>query len=413
VRILYICHRFPFPPNRGGKIRPFQMIRHLSQRNEVTVASLAHTQEEFEAGAGLRDHCSEIIAEILPDSTRWPQAVLALPSSTPSSVAYFHSNRLRERIESSWRQKKYDAVMVHCAFVAQYTLGLQGPALRILDYGDMDSAKWMDYAEHRRFPLSAGYAIESRKLRRYEREMAKRFDRITITTQGENEEFKTLGVPKPCTVIPNGVDGNFFQPAKMGGGTKPNIVFLGRMDYFPNIDGVLWFVREVYPHIRRAMPSAELQIVGADPSKEILRLRSIEGVTVTGFVKDVRPYLTEAAVAIAPLRIARGTQNKILECMAAGIPVVSTPQAAKGIQAVAGEHIVVADGAQETSSSVLELLNDPARRIRIATSARAQVERAHSWPESMKVLDSVFAQGFAEGPSEDVATAEGPTLSRA
>jgi len=243
--------------------------------------------------------------------------------------------------------------------------------------------------------------------------MAKRFDRITITTQGEKEEFKTLGVPKPCTVIPNGVDGNFFQPAKMGGGTKPNIVFLGRMDYFPNIDGVLWFVREVYPSIRRAMPSAELQIVGADPSKEILRLRSIEGITVTGFVKDVRPYLTEAAVAIAPLRIARGTQNKILECMAAGIPVVSSPQAAKGIQAVAGEHIVVAEGAQETSRSVLELLNDPARRVKIAASARAQVERAHSWPESMKILDSVFADGISEAASEDVATAEGPTLSRA
>jgi len=328
---------------------------------------------------------------------------LALPTSVPSSVAYFGSSRLRSRVEAAWQRKKFDAVMVHCAFVAQYTLGLHGPALRILDYGDMDSAKWMDYAEHRRFPLSAGYAIESRKLRRYEREMAKRFDRITITTQGEKEEFKTLGVPKPCTVIPNGVDGNFFQPAKMGGGTKPNIVFLGRMDYFPNIDGVLWFVREVYPGIRRAMPSAELQIVGADPSKEILRLRGIEGVTVTGFVKDVRPYLTEAAVAIAPLRIARGTQNKILECMAAGIPVVSTPQAAKGIQAVAGEHIVVADGAAETGRGVLELLGDPARRVKIATAARAQVERAHSWPESMKILDAVFAEGISEAASEDVA----------
>lgn len=381
------------------------MIRHLSQAHEVTVASLAHTPEEFEAGAGLKDHCAEIIAEILPDSTRWPQAVLALPTSTPSSVAYFRSNRLRARVEAAWQKRKFDAVMVHCAFVAQYTLGLIGPALRILDYGDMDSAKWMDYAEHRSFPLSAGYGIESRKLRRYEREIAKRFDRITITTQGEKEEFKTLGVDRPCTVIPNGVDGNFFQPAKMGGGMKPNIVFLGRMDYFPNIDGVLWFVRDVYPEIRRAMPSAELQIVGADPSGEILRLRGTEGVTVTGFVKDVRPYLTEAAVAIAPLRIARGTQNKILECMAAGIPVVSTPQAAKGIQAVANEHIIVADGPEATSRSVLDLLNDPARRVKLATAARSQVERAHSWPESMKILDSVFAQGFSEAASDEVATA--------
>jgi polysaccharide biosynthesis protein PslH len=404
MRILYICHRFPFPPNRGGKIRPFQMIRHLSQQHEVTVASLAFTQEELDAGAGLSEHCSEIIAEILPNATRWPQAVTALAGSTPSSVAYFRSNRLRARVEAAWRQKRYDAVMVHCAFVAQYSLGLRD-GLRILDYGDMDSAKWSDYAEHRSFPLSLGYAIESRKLRRYEREMAKQFDRITVTTQGEKEEFKTLGVPKPCTVIPNGVDGNFFQPAKMGGGTKPNIVFLGRMDYFPNIDGVLWFVREVYPEIRRAMPSVELQIVGADPAKEILCLRSSPGVTVTGFVKDVRPYLTEAAVAIAPLRIARGTQNKILECMAAGIPVVSTPQAAKGIQAIAGEHIVVADGAQETSRSVLALLNDRDRRVKLATAARTQVERAHCWPESMRILDSVFAEGFSAGTSEDAVTA--------
>jgi sugar transferase (PEP-CTERM/EpsH1 system associated) len=269
----------------------------------------------------------------------------------------------------------------------------------------MDSAKWMDYAEHRRFPLSLGYAIESRKLRRYEKAMAERFDRITITTQGEKEEFKTLGVPRPCTVIPNGVDGNFFRPATMGGGTKPNIVFLGRMDYFPNIDGVLWFVREVYPSIRRAMPSAELQIVGADPAREILRLRSIEGVTVTGFVKDVRSYLTEAAVAIAPLRIARGTQNKILECMAAGIPVISTPQAAKGIQAMPGEHIIVAESAQDTGRSVLELLNDRDRRVKLATAARAQVEHAHSWPESMRILDSVFAEGSSAVASEDVATA--------
>jgi polysaccharide biosynthesis protein PslH len=405
VRILFVCHRFPYPPNRGGKIRPFQMIRHLAQKHEVTVASLAFTQEEMGAGADLRRHCHEIIAEILPNSTRWPQAVMALPGSTPSSVAYFRSNRLRARVEAAWHAKKFDAVMVHCAFVAQYALGLSG-GLRILDYGDMDSAKWRDYAEHRSFPLSLGYAIESRKLRRYEQAMAKRFDRITVTTQGEKDEFQTLGVPKPCTVIPNGVDGNFFQPAKMGGGTKPNIVFLGRMDYFPNIDGVLWFVRKVYPEIRRTMPSAELQIVGADPAKEILSLRGTPGVTVTGFVKDVRPYLTEAAVAIAPLRIARGTQNKILECMAAGIPVVSTPQAAKGIQAVASEHIVVADGAQDTAREVVALLNDPNRRVQIATVARAQVERAHSWPESMKILDSVFAEGFSAGTSVQPLTAE-------
>jgi sugar transferase (PEP-CTERM/EpsH1 system associated) len=226
--------------------------------------------------------------------------------------------------------------------------------------------------------------------------VAERFDLITVTTRGEADEFRTLGVDKPCTVIPNGVDGNFFQPATMGGGTKPVIVFLGRMDYFPNIDGILWFIRDVFPRIRQAMPTAEVRIVGADPSAEIRRLASIDGVTVTGYVKDVRPYLVEAAVAIAPLRIARGTQNKILECMAAGIPVVSTAQAAKGIAATPGEHLLVADSADDFSRSVAALLGDAEWRIRLATAARAQVEQAHAWPASMRILDRVLEEGFAD-----------------
>jgi sugar transferase (PEP-CTERM/EpsH1 system associated) len=225
--------------------------------------------------------------------------------------------------------------------------------------------------------------------------MAERFDLITVTTRGEADEFRTLGVDKPCTVIPNGVDGNFFQPATMGGGTKPVIVFLGRMDYFPNIDGIRWFIRDVFPRIRQAKPSAEVRVVGADPSAEIRRLASIDGVTVTGFVKDVRPYLTEAAVAIAPLRIARGTQNKILECMAAGIPVVSTAQAAKGIAATPGEHLLIADTAEDFSRSVVALLNDAKWRQRLATAARTQVEEAHAWPASMRILDRVLEEGFA------------------
>lgn len=395
MRILFICHRFPFPPNRGGKIRPFQMIRHLSEKHRVTVASLAHSQAEMDAGAGLRDHCAEIIAEVLPDSTRWPQAVLGLAQSVPSSVEYFRSNRLHQRVREAWQREKFDAVMVHCAFVAQYAADLPG-GLHILDYGDLDSTKWMDYSEHRAFPLSLGYAIEAKKLRRYERAMAERFDLITVTTRGEADEFRTLGVDKPCTVIPNGVDGKFFQPATMGGGTQPVIVFLGRMDYFPNIDGILWFIHDVFPRIRQAMPGAEVRVVGADPSAEIRRLARIDGVTVTGFVKDVRPYLNEATVAIAPLRIARGTQNKILECMAAGIPVVSTGQAAKGIAATPGEHLLVADNAEDFSRDVLELLRDTEWRKRLATAARAQVEQAHAWPASMRILDQVLEEGFAK-----------------
>lgn len=391
MKLLYICHRYPFPPNRGGKIRPFQMIQHLSQEHSVTVASLAHTAQELRDGEGLKKHCAEALGEVLPSSVRWIQAGLRLPSLTPSSVAYFRSSRLARRINDIWREGKFDGLMVHCAFVAQYALELKD-GFRILDFGDIDSAKWLDYSRFRRFPLSVGYGLEARKLRRYETRAAQQFDHITVTTQGESEEFKTFGVEKPCTVIPNGVDSNYFSIQSATKSASPVIVFLGRMDYFPNIEGICRFTREIFPQIRAAMPAALLRIVGSDPVASVRHLTATPGVEVTGFVPDVRPYMQDAAVAIAPLHIARGTQNKILQCMAMGIPVVSSPEAAKGIQAVSGEHILVADGPEAFADSVINVLQDEGLRSRISAAGRLQVQRAHQWANSMKILDGVLAK---------------------
>ncbi len=391
MRILFICHRFPFPPNRGGKIRPFQMIRHLSKKHSVVVASLAHTEEELEQGVGLEQHCQATIVEVVPSSSRWLRASGKLASKAPSSAAYFWSPRLDRRIREAWSTQKFDAVMVHCAFVAQYAMRLQG-AFRILDFGDMDSAKWFDYAQFRGFPLSLGYKIEALKLRRFEREAARSFDRCTVTTNGEWEEYQTMGVPTPCSVLPNGVDAEYFHPHSSSppSSEAPVIVFLGRMDYFPNIDGISEFARNIFPHIRTSIPNAELRIVGSNPSANVRSLEQFPGVTVTGHVPDVRPYLAEATVAIAPLRIARGTQNKVLECMAAGVPVVSSPQAARGIQAIPGEHLLVAEDTLSFASQVVEVIRNAELRSRLAALGRRQVLTTHSWAASMKLLDELL-----------------------
>ena len=153
MKILFACHRFPFPPNRGGKIRPFNMIRHLSQKHDVVVASVAHTQQELEEGAGLKEYCAEIYAEVVPEKTRWLQAVKALPTATPSSVAYFASSRLCQRINEAAERISFDVVMVHCAFAAQYGLGVSAK-FRLMDFGDLDSGKWLDYSKWHSFPLS-------------------------------------------------------------------------------------------------------------------------------------------------------------------------------------------------------------------------------------------------------------------
>jgi len=393
MRILFVCHRLPYPPNRGGKIRPFNFIRHLNERHEVVVASLGHTQQEFDEAAPLKDHCSELVAEVVPEAERWRRALLALASTRPSSVAYFWSPRLAQRIRQAAAQKPFDAVFVHCAFMGPYVEDVSA-RLRVLDFGDLDSGKWFDYARHRAVPLSWGYALEARKLRRYEIYLARVFDRYTVTTPGELDEYHSLGGPQPATVIPNGVETSYFHRHVADPNSKL-LVFLGRMDYYPNADGVLYFAREVFPLVRRAMPETELRVVGSNPSAQIRSLARTPGITVTGHVPDVRSHVEAAAVSVVPLRIARGTQNKILECMAMGIPVVSTAQAAKGIQATPGQHLLVADAPREFADQVLALLRNPALRQQLADAAHEKVLAAHAWPNSLRILDRVL------NPSED------------
>jgi sugar transferase (PEP-CTERM/EpsH1 system associated) len=399
MKILFLCHRIPYPPNRGGKIRPFNMIRHLSRKHEVVVASLAHTEAELKEGLALRDHCYELLVEVVTNSSRWTRAGRALATNQPSSVAYFWSPRLRRRIEDAAARYRFDAVMVHCAFAAQYVLGI--PAhFRLLDFGDLDSGKWLDYRQFRGFPLCYGYGLEARKLRRYEKQLTKSFDYCTLTTQGELEEFKKLGVAIPSTVIPNGVDSSYFQPDPKPRNSR-TIAFVGRMDYFPNIDGATYFAKDIFPLVRQRAPGAELWLVGSNPSRMVRDLGAIPGVKVTGHVADVRPYLFQASLTVAPLRLARGTQNKILESMATGTPVVATAMAAKGVAAIPGKHLLVADDPAHFAAEVSRILENETLATSLSECARRQVEHAHSWPRSMQILDSILDNSLKREPETD------------
>jgi sugar transferase (PEP-CTERM/EpsH1 system associated) len=288
------------------------------------------------------------------------------------------------------KRSKFDVAIVHCAFVAQY-LSESYASFRILDYGDMDSAKWREYAQHRNMPLSLGYALEARKLRSYERKIASRFHHSTVTTQGEKEEFDGLATGIPCTVIPNGVDTSYFSMITANSHPEPMIAFLGRMDYFPNIDGVCHFAERVFPLVRQKVPHSRFVIIGSDPSRQVRALARIPGISVTGHVPDVRSYVQDAAVSVAPLRIARGTQNKILESMAMGIPVVATPLAAKGIQAIPERHLLVAEHPEKFAEKVVDLLTKDSLRTRIAAAARQHLQHSHNWPSSLSILDDLLA----------------------
>jgi sugar transferase (PEP-CTERM/EpsH1 system associated) len=389
VKILYLCHRFPFPPKRGGKIRPFNMIRHLSAAgHEVTVASLARSPQEAKEGKGIAQYCARFEMAVVNKPVQVARMVLRAPSPVPSSMGYFYSATLARRVRELLSRERFDLIFVHCSSVAQYVAGVRGTP-KILDFGDMDSQKWLEYARYKPFPLSAGYWLEGRKMERAEKRLARLFDACTATTRAEWETLEGYRTGVATDWFPNGVDNGYFAPS--GEPYDPDtLCFVGRMDYYPNQQCMLNFCAIVLPRIQVRRPKTKLLIVGADPSAAVRKLQDLAGVTVTGSVPDVRPYLLRSALMVAPLNIARGTQNKILEAMASGVPVVTSGVAAGGVDAVDREHFLVASTPEEYAFAALRVLDDRTERARLASAGRARMLSQHDWGRSMRRLDRII-----------------------
>jgi sugar transferase (PEP-CTERM/EpsH1 system associated) len=394
LNVLYLCHRFPFPPTRGGKIRPFNMIRHLSASgHRVTACSLVRSAPEATEGEGIAPHVVERVMGRVHEPLQWARMVARLPLPTPSSMGYFYSPALARQVRRLLAAQRWDLIFVHCSSVAPYVEHVQDVP-KILDFGDMDSQKWLDYATHKPFPLSIGYRLEGQKMLAAEKRLARRFDLCTATTRAEWQTLESYGTAAATDWFPNGVDGEFFAPAD-----KPcdadTISFVGRMDYYPNQECMARFCRETWPLLKAQRPALKLTVVGADPSPAMRALGRLPGVTVTGSVPDVRPYVRRSALMVAPLAIARGTQNKILESMAMGVPVVTSSIAAGGVDASAPEHFLVADTPAELAAAVLRVVENPAERARLAQAGRARMLSHHSWAGSMKRLDAIVERCVA------------------
>jgi sugar transferase (PEP-CTERM/EpsH1 system associated) len=390
MNILYVCHRFPFPPKRGGKIRPFNMIRHLSQRHRVTVCSLVRSEDEAAQALGLADHCAAHRMARVRAPIQALRMVARLPTPVPSSMGWFYSRRLAAEIRTLLASERFDLIFVHCSSVAQYVEHVDDVP-KILDFGDMDSQKWLEYVAYKPAPLRWGYWLEGTKLRREEARLARRFDLCTATTRAEWETLEAYGTGVRTAWFPNGVDTDFFRPTDAPY-DPDEVCFVGRMDYYPNQECMFDFCARVWPRLKQARASLRLSIVGADPSPAVRRLAQLPGVRVTGSVEDVRPFVLRSAVMVAPLNIARGTQNKILEAMASGVPVVASRIAAAGVDATPGEHLLVADDPDEVVRAVLRVIGSPGERARLAQAGRARMQSHHAWQSSMRRLDALVTE---------------------
>lgn len=399
VKLLFISHRIPYPPNKGDKIRSYNILRYLAKRHDVYLACLVDDPQDLSHLNALKPLVHDVIYDTINPLWKKIRSSLVLLGSKPMSIPYFYSRSLQKEIDELLNKIDIEAIYCFSSPTAEYLFrsrhynGKLRQSKWIMDLIDVDSDKWRQYAETCRYPMRWIYQRESKSLLRYEAKIAEEFDHVLLVSESEKKFFLTKVHAHNVTAMANGVDLDQFSPKfcptlRLKGRA---LVFTGAMDYWPNIDGATWFVREVLPYVQKFFPDVTLYIVGHRPSPEVQRLSRLPGVFVTGFVKDVRDYLSSGEVCIVPLRIARGIQNKVIEAMAMGKCVVATSEAFEGIDAIPGKDLIVAPAEPNAfSEAILSVLRDSTRAQETARNARIAMEKTHSWNKRLETLETLI-----------------------
>ena len=395
--LLFLAHRIPYPPNKGDKIRSWNELLHLTSRYRVHLGCFVDDEEDWQYVPFLRALCGETLFAPLRRTKALARCVPGLINGTPLTLRYYRDPDMSRWVDDIIARRRLERVFVFSSAMAQYVRA-DGPRLRrVIDFVDVDSDKWRQYAERKSWPLSRIYRRESLALLAVERAVAAGFDASLFVSRHEADLFRSLSPETADKVrhVNNGVDIRFFTPEGSYDdpyvGTGPVVAFTGAMNYWANVDAVEWFVHNVFRAVRARFPKVRFFIVGARPSPAVLRLAQEPGVVVTGRVPDIRPYLAFATVVVAPLRVARGTQNKVLEAMAMAKPVVATPQALEGLGAAPGREILVAEGADDFATAVAGLLEaSDDGRAAMGRPARAHVVAHHDWDSELSCLEDVL-----------------------
>jgi sugar transferase (PEP-CTERM/EpsH1 system associated) len=396
MRIFFLAQRVPYPPDRGDKITTFNEIRHLAERHEVEVFCLADGRKDIQNVPGLASLVKAVHAVPLSPVRATMRALLALFRPVPLTVAYFNETKLRRVIRERSVDVTPDIFLIYSSGMAQFVEELSGFP-RIMQFAELDSMKWEDYARMSPAPKSLVYRIEARRLLDYERHIAETFSHCLVCTEQEKNNFEKLIPSAKVSCVPNGVDFEYFRPTD-NEKVKNSLVFTGVMDYYPNVDGIAWFCNEILPIIQKRVPDVHFTICGRRPSRRVRALAGSAAVTVTGAVPEVASYLDAAQVAVVPLRIARGVQNKLLEAMSMGLPCVTTSAASSGILAEAGRDLLVADRPEEFAAHVIRLLEDGRLRETIGERARKAMKRNYDWNAHLAKLEAILhAEAIPEG----------------
>ena len=396
--LLFLSQRIPYPPNKGDKLRSFSVLRHLAKSWKIHLGCFVDNPSDWQYVEDLHPYCADLMCVGL--DRRWAKlrSLGGLITGSSLSEHYFHSAQLSKWVELTLRDVQPPAAFLYSSVMGQYLRpGSQfRPHRVVMDFVDVDSDKWRQYANMHSWPMNWVYSRESRRLLAFDRNVASHTDASVFVSAPEAVLFRHLA-PEAASktyAISNGVDFSYFsaeasQPNPFPSGCR-GAVFTGAMDYWPNVDAVTWFAESMFPAIRERAPDAVFFIVGGNPTTMVKKLNELPGVTVTGRVRDVRPYLAHAAVSVVPMRVARGIQNKVLEAMSMGKVVVTTDQGLEGIDAVPGRDLLVANDSDAFISTTLKVLTDSSL-AQIGDAARRCIVSRYSWDDKLAEYEHLLS----------------------
>jgi len=394
--LLFLTHRIPYPPNKGDKITNFEFLRHFSKHYDVHLGTFIDDPRDAEYVDNVREFCRSAHFQPLNPIVSRLLSARSLLSGGALTLAYYPRRELLQWCERTATAQSFRRVFVSSTPMYQFVPDAAGSAVKVIHYHDLDSDKWRQYAQTKPWPLSMIYRREWRRLFDYERKIALDADAGLFVTPSEADLFRKLA-PESSHKIHwpgHGIDHDFYRrsedaenPYQQG---APAIVFVGVLDYWPNEDAAIWYAREIHGKVRAAFPTARFYVVGMSPTRRVRELATLPGVVVTGQVPDVRPWFQYASVVVAPLRIARGIQNKVLQAMAMERPVVMSRMSAASLSALEGEDLEVADEAAEFATKIVALLTDRSAAEAMGRRARERILRDYSWQRTLERIESLL-----------------------
>lgn len=395
ANLLFLVHRLPYPPNKGDKVRSYHLLRHLVARHRVFLGTFVDDPDDETHVDTVRAMCAgSHIVRLSPARARL-RSLGALWRGHPLTLDYYRDSGFAQWVDGILAREHIDAAIIFSSSMAQYVEHRVGLPM-FVDFVDVDSAKWTQYAAMHRWPMSWLYRREGARLLAYERSIAARSTRAFFVTEKETALFRSLApeCAAACEPMGNGVDADYFAPdparaSPFAPGEK-TVVFTGAMDYAPNVDAVAWFASEMLPRLRARWPALRFHIVGRSPTPAVRALAG-EAVHVTGTVPDVRPYLQHAGVVVAPLRLARGIQNKVLEAMAMGRPVVAARECTDALTAQPGRELLAAATADDYVRAIDGLLAAPAHADAIGRGGRSRVLADYVWEAHLGAFERHLA----------------------